>query len=579
MARQWAEETIGGPHDQAAVLELLASPDTHGGAEVETIETHAAVVFLAGDRAYKLKRAVKYPYLDYSTPENRHRMCIEEVRINRRTAPELYLGVAPVERDRDGALRLGEVLAELRDGGEPSPKGSHAPGRRDREGGKRDFHSEAVGEASSTSSTKAVDWLVVMRRFDQDLMFDRMAARGALDARMADGLADAVAHFHLHAELKVDERLDESTAGVALESIAEMAAQPVVFEPDGPVSLERETRAQLARLKEVLRRRGASGTGGAVRACHGDLHLRNIVLWRGKPLLFDAIEFEPAFRDIDVLYDLAFLLMDMDNQGVGELANRVLNRYLARLDDYSGLETLPLYLSMRAAVRAKVAASLSALHPDDNAGTEARSEARKYLSSAARYLVAPLPRLVAVAGPSGTGKTTLSAGLGPALEPFPGAVVLRSDVLRKTLLGVEPEERLPASQYVRKRRDTTYRELFARAAEVLRGGRTAIVDAVLGNVEQRSGLAALAREAGVPFIGLWLTASPEALRRRVAQRTGDASDAGEAVVESQLRHLAPRLLSHGPAEPGWHRLDAGAEPDDVRATALDYLTDGGKATS
>ncbi len=270
------------PHSQDEVIRLLSDASTYGAGPVERIETHVSEVFLVGDRALKLKRAVVFPYLDFSTAGKRRAACEAEVRINRRTAPDIYKGVVAVTRRRDGTLAVG---------GDGTP----------------------------------VDWLVDMRRFDQDTLFDRLARKGALKRAMMEDLADAIARFHDSADVRTDAG---GRAGVAmiLNSNAQCFVDwgPGILDAAETDSLGRQADAALAAAAPVLERRRR---GGRVRFCHGDLHLRNICLVDGRPTLFDGIEFNDAFATIDVLYDLAFLLMDLDTVG-WRLASIVFNRYL-----------------------------------------------------------------------------------------------------------------------------------------------------------------------------------------------------------------------------------------------------------
>src|SRR4051794_36338996 len=268
------------PTDQAEVAAFLGDPATHGGAGVERIDTHGSMVFMAGDRVYKLKRAVRFPYMDYGTPEKRAAACEAEVRLNRRMAPSLYLGVAPVLRGADGGLVLGPV--------------------------------------SDTAQGDAVDWVVVMARVDQDTLFDRMAERGALTPDLMRRLADAIAEFHASAERFTDRGGSSAMRWVVDGNIAEMAERPDLFEPDQLAVLADRSRTALDRHSALLDRRRDQGL---VRFCHGDLHLRNICLVEGQPTLFDCIEFNDDIAIIDVLYDQAFLLMDLEYRGLRTLAN------------------------------------------------------------------------------------------------------------------------------------------------------------------------------------------------------------------------------------------------------------------
>jgi hypothetical protein len=286
-----------------------------------------------------------------------------------------------------------------------------------------------------------------------------------------------------------------------------------------------------------------------VRRCHGDLHLRNICLVDGKPTLFDPIEFSDELATIDVLYDLAFLLMDLHHRGHDELGNRVLNRYLDRTEDQGGLAALPLFLSLRAGIRAHVAAAAATRQSSAEKAAALAEESRAYLKLAIELLSPRAPSLVAIGGLSGTGKTSLAYALAPALGPVPGARILRSDVLRKRSFGVSPETRLPAAAYEPAMSERVYRMLSAEAAETLAGGYAVLADAVFLRPEERQAIGEVARSKGVAFTGLWLEAAPESLARRIEGREQDASDADVEVMRRQA------ALDPGPI--GWRRIDAG----------------------
>ena len=499
--------------DQSEVVALLCDPASHGGAAVEVIETHAAVVVLAGATAYKLKRAVRFPFLDFSTAAKRRVACEAEVRLNSRTAPELYRGVVAVTRAPDGALAIG-------------------------------------GDGD------AVDWLVVMRRFDQDRLFDRLAARGELTGALMQELADAIADFHDGAEPRPDKG---GRAGIAQVIDGNMETLR------GPGAGTFKA-AELDRLERLWREAVESGAGllearragGLVRWCHGDLHLRNICLIDGRPTLFDGIEFNPDIACIDVLYDLAFLLMDLQHRRLGAFANLVLNRYLGRTEDVAGCALLGLFQSLRAGVRAMVAAIEAGEGQAEMAG-----EARAYFRLALAVFDSPPARLIAIGGLSGTGKSTLAAAIAPEIGAAPGALVLRSDVVRKRLFAVPPGQRLGPEAYGGDIDRRVYERLRTLARQGLAAGRAVIVDAVYARPAERAALAQLAESARVPFTGLWLEAAPEVLRRRVGGRGADASDATAAIVTRQLAYDLGDIA--------WARLAADADTSALRKAALGVI--------
>ena len=498
--------------NQHDVIDFLRTPSSYGAAveRVDVIETHASLVFLAGDRAYKLKRAVKYPYLDFSSAERRRVACDAELTLNRRTAPTLYLEVRALARMSDG--RVG-------------------------------FATEGL----------AIDWLVVMRRFEQTLLFDALAKTGQLSAPLMNELASHIADFHVIAERRLDYGGAAALTGVVETNHRCLTeALKAGFDSERIDGIREKSLQQLAGVGALLDRRRAAGK---VRLCHGDLHLRNVCLFEGKPTLFDCLEFSEELASVDVLYDLAFLLMDLEHRGLSDFANLVLNRYLDLTGEDDGLAAMPLFQSSRAAIRAHVTATAM----ERAAGSEAKpllaAEARSYLDLAAQFLRPRSCRLLSIGGLSGTGKSTLAAGLAPSLS----ARVLRSDVIRKRLFGVAPETHLPASAYTSEVSRRVYETLRRRAADALAAGYSVIIDAVSLKPAERQSLAAVAEAAGVPFSGLWLAAPAATMEGRLRARRHDASDASPGVLAQQLRQ------DPGPMD--WVRIDAGTGPADCLSAA------------
>ncbi|HYG87725.1 MAG TPA: AAA family ATPase [Azospirillum sp.] len=503
--------------DQAAVIAFLDDPHTHGGRVVERIDTHGAVIFLAGPAAYKLKRAVRFPYMDFSTVEKRHAACEAELALNRRTAPDLYRAVQPVVRRDDGTLALG-------------------------------------GEGA------VLDWVVVMRRFDTDRLFDRLAERGALTPDLMRRLAEVVAAFHAQAVRRPDGAAAAAMRTVVEENLSELRQRPDLFTPARVDRLTALSEQALARHSALLDARAA---GGLVRHCHGDLHLRNIVLIDDKPTLFDCIEFNETLAVIDALYDLAFLLMDLDHRDLRPLGNAVLNRYLEVTGDLEGLALLPLFLATRAAVRAKTDAAAAAVQADADAARALESEASAYLEQAIAALETQPARLVAVGGLSGTGKTTLARALAPGLGASPGALVLRSDVVRKRLMQVDETMPLAEEAYAPAMTQKVYAEIARRARVALAAGHAVLADAVYARPDERRGIEDAAALAGAAFKGLWLEAPMPVRVGRVGARTGDASDATPEVVRRQQAYDVGSI--------GWTRVEAGGELDAVVAAAKEAL--------
>lgn len=490
--------------NQSETIAFLSHGGAYGepGAAVCRLETHISVIFLVGVRAFKLKRAVAFSYLDFSTVGQRRRNCESEFLLGRKMAPGLYRAVHAVTRGKDGGLVLDG-------GGEP------------------------------------VDWLVEMRRFDQEALFDRLAGNGRLSPALMRELADGIAAFHASAEPIARPDGAQSVRAVIVDILGNLE-RAGIFKPAEIAALASRLCAEFDAGRALIERRQAAGK---VRRCHGDLHLRNICLLDGKPTLFDPIEFNDAIATIDVLYDLAFLLMDLIHEGHGEFANLVFNRYLDRSDESDGLALLPIYLAMRAAIRAHVSAAANMA-----------DRAQSYFRLATELVRPQIPGLVAIGGLSGSGKSTLAQNLAPALGRAPGARILRSDVIRKRLHGVPPETRLPPAAYGVEINARVYGALYDAARTALAAGQAVIADAVFLRSEERVAIEAAARDASVPFTGIWLEARTDLLERRLAGRTSDASDADAAVLQIQLG------LDPGPI--GWHRL---AAEGDVAAAAREAI--------
>jgi uncharacterized protein len=513
------DDPMSNDEDQSEIVRFLSRPESHrhDADAIEVIATHASIVILAGERAFKLKRAVKYTYLDYSTPELRRRACEAEVALNRRTAPTLYLSAIPILRKPDGRLSF--------DGpGEP------------------------------------VDWVVVMRRFPQEALFSHLAEQGALTSKLAFDLADRIAAFHAIAGIEPQHGGAAGVAAVIQINDENMHRSPPLGISTPDIDRLREaSRAALEEHPALLDRRR---TTGRVRRCHGDLHLGNICLVDDQPTLFDCIEFSDLISCIDVLYDLAFLLMDLRHRGLVQQCGLVLNRYLDLTDDDDGLPALPLFMSLRAAVRAHVTATAAAgLEFDPR--QQRLGEARSYFDLAVDLLGPKPPRLIAIGGLSGTGKSSVAAAIAGELGIGAGARVLRSDVLRKRLFGKSPEERLPDEAYTKSFNNKVYAALESRAAELLTAGHSVVIDAVAATPVERTAMADLARRTGAGFAGIWLQASEATLLARLAERGKDASDATASVLRRQLTYDLGTI--------DWTRVDADRAMDQVIETVRSVI--------
>lgn len=500
---------------QDDVIRFLCDPATHGGAEVQHVETHGAHVFLVDATALKIKRAVRYDYMDFSTLAARERMLRRELELNRPAAPEIYRDVVPVTRQGDGLVL-----------------GGNGP---------------------------AVDWVLRMRRFASGAELSEVAKRGALTDGIAEDLGRVLAEYHRQAPQRDSDGAD-LMAAILDELDAAFAGMHAALGADRVSAFSVRTRSALDAARSLL---SARGHAGHVRRCHGDLHLRNLVLINGRPVPFDALEFDETLGTCDVLYDLAFLLMDLQHQGLDRAANIVLNAWLFAEHgaEDAGLAALPVFLAVRAAIRAMVDVQTSAAA--HRAGSS-HADGRAYMDYALTVLDAQPPRLVTVGGLSGTGKSTVGRRLAPGIGRAPGAVHLRSDLERKAQSGVGPLDRLPDDAYTVAAARAVHDRLLQRAETILGAGQSVLIDATFLAPHERDDVGSLAVRAGVPFCGLWLEA-PQAERvRRVTARRGDASDADAAVVEKQVGRDVGQV--------DWARIDASGPLEDTVAQAQALLS-------
>jgi aminoglycoside phosphotransferase family enzyme len=427
---------------QETVFRFLADPKTHKLSErVERVDTANAVLFLAGADVYKLKRAVKFPFMDFSTLDKRRDACEAEIAVNRPLAPDIYLSALPI-------VRQGETFAI----------GGHG---------------------------EIVEWAVHMRRFDEKATLDHVADREGVSDAIIDKLALAVRRSHARAPPRDGARAAHALETYIEQNRAAFAERNDLFDPPMARKLTVDSRLAFAIVRPVLLERGEAGF---VRRCHGDLHLRNIVLIDGEPTLFDAVEFSDEIASGDVLYDLAFLLMDFEERGLRAAANRLFNRYLASElpDPLSGLVAMPVFLSLRAAIRAKVEAA-GAERLEGEKRDEAGALARRYFYRAVQFLAYAPSRLVAVGGLSGVGKSALAGALAPEIGRAPGALWLRSDVERKAMFGIKETVRLPASAYARDVTRDVYERLIDKARTALRAGQSVLLDATFARRGRRGG--------------------------------------------------------------------------------------------
>ncbi|SMX25852.1 bifunctional aminoglycoside phosphotransferase/ATP-binding protein [Boseongicola aestuarii] len=498
---------------QSEVIAFLASPHAFNSCEdVSVIETHGALVFLCGPVALKLKRAVKYDYMDLSTVELRHAMLVREIELNAPFAPMIYRDVLPVTRQDEG-------LALAGDG-------------------------------------PVVDWVLRMWRFPAEDELQEIAKRGELDEELALSMGEAVAAYHK--ATPIVRCPGSQLIGDILDEL-----QRVFAEFTGSMGMMRipvwahEARDAWMSNRSLLDARGLSGH---VRRVHGDMHLRNFVLMDGQPTLFDALEFDEILGTCDVLYDVAFLIMDMCHSGLQKQACRVLDTWLceAEGEEDDGLAALPLFLSVRAAIRAMVLLQTDAACETPEASA---CEIDEYMQLADVCLRRPPPMLVAVGGYSASGKSILARQIAPDIGALPGAVILASDMERKA--GLQKKQALNKEAYTSEKRTAVYQRIFTRAESILKAGHAVVLDATFLGPDLRKKAASVAAVSGVPFVGFWLDAPQRVLEDRIEARRKAASDANIDVLRRQLAAPIGDL--------SWYRLDASGTFESVYSAALKTL--------
>ncbi len=493
---------------QSILIDSLMRPDVfdHPTGTITCIETHISWVILAGDYAYKIKKACNLGFLDFSTLKKRRHFCNEEVRLNRRLAAPLYIGVIPIT-------------------GEPE---------------------QPVLQGTGT----IIEYAIKMIQFPQQAQLDHMLTHGKLENRHIDAYAQMVAGFHCAAEPASEETAFGNPVHVyqaVAQVFSQLRRQPEATRYTALINdLEGWCASAFKTLTPLFEQRKR---GGFIRECHGDMHLRNLVWFNEHPLAFDCLEFDPDLRWIDILSEVAFLVMDLDHREQQKLAYRFLNAYLEHTGDYAGMPVLRFYRVYRALVRAMVDAIRAAqpgISPVER--KEAAQAFCSYLKLAQSYCRPATPLLMITHGLSGSGKSTLSQLL---LEQI-GALRIRSDVERKRIFGLlgglntalnaHADAHNPdgAQQlYSRTANTRTYATLKRLAEKVLEGRFPVIIDAVFLRHEERAEFRDLARKKQIPFIILVFTASADTLRKRIQERKNDISDADLAVLEMQLDALKP----------------------------------------
>ena len=508
-----------------SIINALRDPTCyrHRTGEIRVIETHISWVVLTGEFAYKIKKPVRLDFLDFTTLSRRRHFCEEEIRLNRRFAPGLYLGLSRITAGRHG-LRVDDE-----------------------------------------DGTPVVEYAVKLRQFDSGAELTALLDDGAADASLLREFGRELAGVH-EAAPRVQPGADfgsvETTLDTVRTNLGELGQQTLPAAESARV--ERLRDRMLALGEQLSDRLAARRRNGFVRECHGDLHAGNVVRLDGRLVAFDCIEFDPALRIIDVANDVAFLHMDLCARDREDLAYTLLDGWLERTGDFGGIEVLRYYAAHRALVRAKVTAIARA------SGQHRKPDTSAYLRTADKALQPAAPLLAITIGLSGSGKTWLSNQLVAQLP----CVRIRSDVERKRLVGLAAtasSRSLPgAGLYSREFNARTYSHLLASAAQALRGGYSTLIDAAFLRYEERAAARRLAAELGTPFVQLLCEAPTEALRARVQRRSQEARDASEAtldVLERQLDYFEPPL---GDELAGTVTIDTTAR--DAATRALDAIS-------
>ncbi|MBI5792030.1 MAG: AAA family ATPase [Rhodocyclales bacterium] len=481
----------------AALLDPRHHPQP--AASIELVETHASWLLLAGEFAYKIKKPITLPFLDYGSLTQREACCRAELELNRRLAPALYLDVVPI-------------------GGSPAQP--------------------VIG------ALPAIEWAVRMRRFEESGRLDRVAARGELQPAQLAQLAATLCEFHASANAAMPgTRFGEPAAvlAAARENFAELRLLLGAPEQAAVERLAAWTEEEFTCHTADFAARKA---GGFIREGHGDLHLGNLVLIDGHVTPFDCIEFNEDFRWNDPASEIAFVWIDLLDHDQPGLAAWFLNAWLETGGDFAALRVMRFYAVYRAVVRAKVAA-LRAGQEDSEAAQPDVAAALGYLGLAWKIAVPPAPTLVITCGLSGSGKTTASSArlLDPSLTGAGSIVRLRSDVERKRLYGLAAQDSSHSTPdggiYTQEATARTYARLLALARDLLHAGWPVIVDAAFLKRAERDSFAELAAELGLGFSILATEAAPEELRRRLLARSGDASEASVDVLDRQLEWFEP----------------------------------------
>jgi len=474
------------------ILEFLTNPKSYPhptSAKIRHLETHISHIFLCGEYAYKLKKGLDLGFLDFTSLEKRKFYCEEELRLNSIFAPEIYLDVVPIYKHE--------------------------------------------GQLSFQKDGEVVEYLLKMREFNQEDIFSSIVERDDFSTDLFTELAQKLARVHQKAASNA-----AISAYASPENIRKIADQNFAQTHQyigrclSKVSFERIRKFTLSFIEENDLLFKSRQESGRIRECHGDLHLNNICIYKGEIQFFDRIEFNKEFRNIDVIYDLAFLIMDLHHKNQRALATRVMNEYLEQTGDYKGAALLSFYASLRAYIRGKVTSfRLNNVDISPEEKDNIIEEATSYFDLAESYAAKKKPGLYITCGLSGSGKSTVARRIA-AKEEF---MIIRSDAMRKHLTAVPLYEKGPESIYKSEVSVATYNKLIELADFLTDYGVSVLLDAKFDKKELRSRALELAERKNLNFKILYCHASPDELKNRLRERAGDVSDADASLIDRQVK--------------------------------------------
>lgn len=498
--------------DQTDVIETLRNPKTYGK-NINTVEvrmSHIAIIFFAGDYVYKLKRAVIYPGVDFSTAEKRKLACIAEMKRSTVYAPHLIIGIKPIKRLKNGTIKIGGISGE------------------------------------------EIDTVIVEKRLPNKAILSFLLPSSNFDRFEAMDLAEHLADLHTKAKVFHNKWGVDVIQNIILDNESILSCFPSSINLAQLNTLTRQSLEILKRNENLVKFRQKSGF---IKKCHGDLLLSNIAYDKGKFLFFSPVEYNDSLDCIDTLYDLAFLTMDLEVKGLRRLSNIIFNHYMSYMNDIEGVPLMGLYQSMRATGRAAVWAKTSALLSGEEKQHAIR-QTQKYFELACHFLIDFSPVLIACGGLSGSGKSRIAREIGGLMNPAPGAVILRDDVIKKQITGLSPHQRFNKTKNSPAFDKIIYEVLRQQASCALQNGSTVIVDALFDNEYERMAIQALADSLNTPFIGLWMDAPLNIRKQRVQIRKNATSHCRqEKELDCQL------CLETGHIS--WHQINTDMPKEDT----------------